>query len=623
MKNFLIFLVIFAAMAANAVSQDKPNPPVPTYYSLNPKGDISNPMFSTTPPSVPEMSEAEKNLEQQLEAARSSNNTMAATQIQAQLDQLRGHTPVYPPCDPRMHFEIVNQPPSEGDYQVSQVHNRDVWSNAVATVPVGNPNAGNVWVVTTDWGPGGADTVKFYRSTNNGVSWSYWGALWLAFNHDFRADELDVEIVYDGVNVWMFGVGGLTDLSDGNRKKVMFFRVNLGGGPAYASILNFPGNVAGNNFYNPRIVSDASNFTSNAYVMVLCSMDSLHNTNNHFLKQKYMISTSPFGGSPSIDYTQPSGAAGFYWYCSACTTGNYYLYGDIGYYRDDGGTGANRVFAVYSNPTAGYNQLWIAWLNNYFTYGGNITIAEPNYNFGARIAFNGGANNRFGMISIVRQFSGTDWDPYYYRTTNGGTTLGGWTNDYIDISGDRARRCDITAIRNGSNLFKACYVQDNPTAPSAFYTSWGGASWSTPRVISNLLVDSMYSTNRAGYINGGGDDCLGIWGTSPTGTYASRLCNTTVGIQQTGIPAEYSLSQNYPNPFNPGTSISFGLPKAAFVKLTVYNILGEVVATLVNEQKQAGTYDINFNASNFASGVYLYKLETDNFVDVKKMLLIK
>ncbi len=98
-----------------------------------------------------------------------------------------------------------------------------------------------------------------------------------------------------------------------------------------------------------------------------------------------------------------------------------------------------------------------------------------------------------------------------------------------------------------------------------------------------------------------------------------------VGINNNNnqIPELYKLSQNYPNPFNPATQISFGIPKAGNVKLVVYDILGREVATLVNEFRTAGNYSVDFDASNYASGVYLYRFESGDFVETKKMLLVK
>lgn len=85
----------------------------------------------------------------------------------------------------------------------------------------------------------------------------------------------------------------------------------------------------------------------------------------------------------------------------------------------------------------------------------------------------------------------------------------------------------------------------------------------------------------------------------------------------------YSLEQNYPNPFNPATSIRFNLPYAGNVKLGIYNILGEKIITLVNEYKGPGVYTIIFDANGLNSGMYIYKIETNGFIQSHKMTIIK
>lgn len=89
------------------------------------------------------------------------------------------------------------------------------------------------------------------------------------------------------------------------------------------------------------------------------------------------------------------------------------------------------------------------------------------------------------------------------------------------------------------------------------------------------------------------------------------------------LPTAFSLAQNHPNPFNPSTSIQFALPTAGQVNLSVYNMLGAKVATLVNGQQAAGRYEVKFDGSKLASGVYFYKLEAPGFSDLKKMTLVK
>jgi len=89
------------------------------------------------------------------------------------------------------------------------------------------------------------------------------------------------------------------------------------------------------------------------------------------------------------------------------------------------------------------------------------------------------------------------------------------------------------------------------------------------------------------------------------------------------LPIAFELQQNYPNPFNPTTKITFAIPEQSNVTLSVYDILGRRVAMLVDETRAAGTYTVDFDASRLASGVYLYQLQTDGFVETKKMMLVK
>ncbi len=103
---------------------------------------------------------------------------------------------------------------------------------------------------------------------------------------------------------------------------------------------------------------------------------------------------------------------------------------------------------------------------------------------------------------------------------------------------------------------------------------------------------------------------------------------TDLGIELSGnLPKEFNLSQNYPNPFNPTTKISFSIPKASFTTLTVYDLLGREIKTLVNEEKLAGNYEVVFDATSvnrrISSGVYFYRLRANDFTDVKKLLLLR
>lgn len=92
---------------------------------------------------------------------------------------------------------------------------------------------------------------------------------------------------------------------------------------------------------------------------------------------------------------------------------------------------------------------------------------------------------------------------------------------------------------------------------------------------------------------------------------------------ENNFPESFSISQNYPNPFNPSTTIRYSIPNGSVVTIKVYDVLGTEVATLVNEDKSAGSYEVDFNASQLSSGIYFYKLQAGSFVETKKMILIK
>ncbi len=117
-----------------------------------------------------------------------------------------------------------------------------------------------------------------------------------------------------------------------------------------------------------------------------------------------------------------------------------------------------------------------------------------------------------------------------------------------------------------------------------------------------------------------------------TGTHTYRLkqidldgtfeYSSEISVEVT-VPDEFNLSQNYPNPFNPSTVIEFGIPKSSFVSLKIYDVLGNEIQTLVNEEKPAGRYEVKFNGSSFSSGIYYYTLKSGDFSSTKKLILMK
>ena len=149
------------------------------------------------------------------------------------------------------------------------------------------------------------------------------------------------------------------------------------------------------------------------------------------------------------------------------------------------------------------------------------------------------------------------------------------------------------------------------------YDSNGNEQWVERYVNANwavdIAVDNQNNIYATGFKVGANFDIVTV------------KYSQSIGINKLGttLPVEFSLSQNYPNPFNPSTNIRFDIPKSGLTVLKVYDVLGKEVASLVNEKLSAGSYEIDWNASNFSSGVYFYQLQSGDFVKTKKMLFVK
>jgi hypothetical protein len=143
-------------------------------------------------------------------------------------------------------------------------------------------------------------------------------------------------------------------------------------------------------------------------------------------------------------------------------------------------------------------------------------------------------------------------------------------------------------------------------------------------IFQNQFSDWLYSVNVVPSIDG--NYTYEILAGTRDGIVASLSGGTdtvTTVENSQQLPTEYVLHQNYPNPFNPSTKIEFKIPDAGLVNLKVYDLLGREVITLVDEDLQAGNYNINYDASGLASGIYFYTLQAGEFISTKKMIYLK
>lgn len=210
-----------------------------------------------------------------------------------------------------------------------------------------------------------------------------------------------------------------------------------------------------------------------------------------------------------------------------------------------------------------------------------------------------------GLRAIQFINSSTGWatgnDSHLYKTTNGGTI---WTLYY------NQSLCGLYSLYFPNELTGwvcGCEGAINGTTNN-------GASWILQSFASTTYLYSMsFASPLTGWAVGAG----------------GRILKTTTGgitnVQRVSneIPNLFSLYQNYPNPFNPNTKIKFALPKSSFAKLVIYDMLGREIATLVNEQLNPGVYEVNFDGTKCASGIYYYKLMMGEFKQTKKMILLK
>jgi len=253
--------------------------------------------------------------------------------------------------------------------------------------------------------------------------------------------------------------------------------------------------------------------------------------------------------------------------------------------------GLNALYTVNTSTayTAGISGLVFRTTNS----GANwVQQTTPSTNFVSSIVFADASTGYFTTLGITEQV---------YKTTNGGSN---WA--------------EVTSPGNTSGL-NSLFVLDPSTvygvgtAGTIRRTTGGGSSWETQPSPVSIFFNSIFMVNsNVGYIVGN------------TGTILKTV-NGGIGIQQisANVPAGFSLGQNYPNPFNPVTNIEFSIPKSGHVKLSVFDINGKQVSVLADQNLSVGTYNADFDAEHLSSGVYFYTLETNSFIQTKRMILVK
>ncbi|MFC2092743.1 T9SS type A sorting domain-containing protein [Bacteroidota bacterium] len=232
--------------------------------------------------------------------------------------------------------------------------------------------------------------------------------------------------------------------------------------------------------------------------------------------------------------------------------------------------------------------------------------------------FDGG----YFIVATTRSFGMGWWDYYLIKTDEFGDTV--WTKTFGGGAGDGARSGHQTSdggyIVSGwacsfGNSYQVYIVKTNSQGDKLWDKIYGGSSPDESQCIKQTS-DGGYISVGYTHSYGMGNSDIWVIKIAPD-TLLTNIKNEYMFV------SDYYLSQNYPNPFNPVTTIKYQIPKSGFVILKVYNVLGNEVTTLLNEKLKSGSYEVNWDASEYSSGVYFYRLITEEFADTKKMVLLK
>ncbi len=256
---------------------------------------------------------------------------------------------------------------------------------------------------------------------------------------------------------------------------------------------------------------------------------------------------------------------------------------------------------------------WVKYRHQFSSSNLDICFVDENTGFLTKSSVykttNGGANwiNNVSNVSSSIQFIGTTG---YFSFSSG-------NNQFINKTTDLGITWNIYTVGSGGSgplYFKNTetgWISSNGLIRK---TTNGGINWVQQVTgTSSIGVLGIYFTD----VNSGW--CVGNYGG------IMRTTNGGIGIItiSSQIPKQFNLFQNYPNPFNPTTKFKFQMPKSGNVKLTIYDITGKEVEVMLNEHLQAGTYEVDWNAAEYSSGVYFYSLITNEFTQTRKMVVIK
>lgn len=492
--------------------------------------------------------------------------------------------------------------------------------------------AGKLWsIVVYSADSLSPDTLKVYYSVNNGMSWNMYVSGNIRPGDFITPDDLDMELVENNTGQkYLWVAFGFKQVS--GRKAVGAFILqvpSLNG--TFFNILEWSQEDSLKNYYNIRLTSDNAQYSATPYVYIACSFDSTDGSGSKVYSQKFARILSPYSlVNPVFSFMSPN----YYWYENS---GNMprTTFTDIAYFMNGGEDSLEVSFCgvqdstklffaksdILGNPPSGSSGA-----------GGNIGGSNPNsIKTHAKLSSNGNSNG--SIVCTFRELNEGNWNVKWFSSVNFGNFESGFTDSPLLGSTENSNYApEILGVRNGSTHY-VTFLTD-ASEDSIHYISMNSSGLLNHVYQMNYYSGSVVIAPKPVFRYLSGDSCLILYSEEgPKNMISSAGCTgAPIGLINLNneIPSEFRLMQNYPNPFNPVTKITFSIPENAYVSLRVYDIQGREVAVLADSEYYSGSYEVSFDASSLASGVYFCVLEAaaigssaGGYSGIKKMVLMK
>jgi len=452
---------------------------------------------------------------------------------------------------------------------------------------------------------GSRDTLYVYKSTNGGLNWNTLTFYYVTGGSKFHSFDA---FITDSLGFFRIGAAvSVTPSATSYAGTLYYISFNTDGSNARVSVMRTP--IDGKGFVGPAIVSDGFFWAPSV---------------TYWYTAYQQVDTST--GVTNVALINMSTNWGYSWITDTArsTYNDYELDVDYNHWA---ASGVDTIYVLMTNNLTATNEnlrlryVPLSGIGTATTWKQYNPASTSDNEFMGTLAI----NRQDTSIGVMFTKTVGGIDNIYYTYASTGSVP--WVEGVALTTGTNNAKFSSMQCQEKQGAYRVSYISTGSAYDTVKYTSTftfasGFATFTTVNVnnsASTLKAPDVIGRQASSASYNGG--VLFAGATRALWYDGSNL--TPTGIHNTELPVNYILAQNYPNPFNPSTTINFEIPKAEFVTLKVYDVLGKEVTTIINGIMQAGKHQTVFDASKLSSGIYFYKLTTNNFSDVKKMMLIK